>query len=239
MTHQQLSPAQDTYFFADYADTWWTDDSKMNPLRSFNPYRFEYFDQFVEGSWADKKVLDVGCGGGYTCEFLHQRGARVSGLDPSPRLVEAAARHAKDTGKDIDYTVGKSESLPYPDASFDVVTCVDVLEHVESPGLAVSEIHRVLKPGGVFLYDTINRTVRSRVMMIWLPERILGIVPKGAHDWNDFITPTEMIAYLGAAGFTPLGRPAGLAIRGQNKNGSLKIHPTRDLSSLYLGAARA
>ncbi|EIV94871.1 bifunctional 2-polyprenyl-6-hydroxyphenol methylase/3-demethylubiquinol 3-O-methyltransferase UbiG [Frankia sp. QA3] len=232
--------AQDDYFFATYANTWWAEGSKMTPLQSFNPHRFQYFDQFVESSWAGKRVLDVGCGGGFTAEFLHQRGAQVSGVDPSPRLIEAASRHAKDTGKDIEYSLGKSESLPYADGSFDIVTCVDVLEHVESPGQAVSEIKRVLAPGGLFLYDTINRTLRSWVNMIWLPERLLNIVPKGAHDWNDFITPNEMIGYLAASGLVPLGRLAGLAIRGQNKkDGTLKIKPTRDLSSVYLGAARS
>jgi 2-polyprenyl-6-hydroxyphenyl methylase/3-demethylubiquinone-9 3-methyltransferase len=230
--------AQDDYFFATYAEQWWSDDSKMNPLRSFNPPRFDFFDPFVDGGWAGKRVLDVGCGGGFTTEFLAQRGAVVSGLDPSQKLIAAADRHARETGKKIEYRVGKSEQLPFDDASFDIVTCVDVLEHVESPARAVSEVHRVLAPGGVFLYDTINRTLRSRLMMIWLPERILGIVPKGAHDWNDFIKPAEMTGHLRGAGLTPVGQFAGIAIRGQNKDGSLKLKPTKDLSSLYLGVAR-
>ncbi|MBT2212405.1 bifunctional 2-polyprenyl-6-hydroxyphenol methylase/3-demethylubiquinol 3-O-methyltransferase UbiG [Actinomadura sp. NEAU-AAG7] len=227
----------DDYFFSPYADSWWSDDSKMNPLRSFNPERFAYFDRFLD-DWKGKRVLDVGCGGGYTTEFLHQRGSRVCGVDPSAKLVAAATRHADDTDRDISYTVGKAEELPYPDRSFDAVTCVDVLEHVESPALAVREIHRVLDDGGIFLYDTINRTLRSRIMMIWLPERVLGIVPRGAHDHRDFITPDEMLGHLGAAGFVPLGRMAGISIRGQRKDGSLRLKPTRDLSSLYLGAAR-
>lgn len=229
---------QDDYFFAAYADQWWCTDSKMNPLRSFNPERFAYFDRYVEGGWEGKRVLDVGCGGGYTAEFLAQRGAVMSGLDPSGKLIAVADRHARQTGKDIDYRIGVSERLPFDDAEFDIVTCVDVLEHVESPAQAVSEVRRVLKPGGLFLFDTINRTLRSRLMMIWLPERILGIVPRGAHDWSDFVKPAEMLGYLREAGLTPVGRLAGIAIRGQRKDGSLKLKSTEDLSSLYLGVAR-
>lgn len=230
-------PRRDDHFFAAWADSWWDEDSEMNPLRSFNPLRFAHFDPYIE-TWEGAHVLDVGCGGGYTTEFLTRRGAVVSGVDPSEKLVSAARDHATSTGLTIDYTVGKAEKLPYPDSSFDVVTCVDVLEHVDSPGTAIREIHRVLKPGGLFMYDTINRTLRSLVVMIWVPERLLGIVPKGAHAWRDFITPREMDGCLVAAGFQPIGEPKGIAIRGQNKDGSLKAKLTRDTSSLYLGIAR-
>jgi 2-polyprenyl-6-hydroxyphenyl methylase/3-demethylubiquinone-9 3-methyltransferase len=227
---------KDDYFFATYADSWWSDDSKMNNLASFQPPRFQYFDRFVD-RWQGKRALDVGCGGGFTTEFLAERGCIVSGLDPSTKLIAAADQHAKQTGKKITYTVGKSEHLPYPDASFDIVTCVDVLEHVESPAEAVREIHRVLAPGGIFLYDTINRTVRSRVVMIWLPEDVMKIVPKGAHAWKDFIKPREMRRYLTDVGFTPVGKAKGIAIYGQRKDGSLITRQTRDLSSIYMGAA--
>ncbi|GAB3706414.1 bifunctional 2-polyprenyl-6-hydroxyphenol methylase/3-demethylubiquinol 3-O-methyltransferase UbiG [Nocardiopsis oceani] len=227
----------DDTFFGAYADTWWDDESTMAPLKSFNPLRFSYFDRFVD-TWEGKRVLDVGCGGGYTTEFLDARGARVSGIDYSPKLIGAARHHAAETGKDIQYEVGVAEELPYEDGAFDIVTCVDVLEHVRSPEQAVREIHRVLAPGGIFLYDTINRTQRSRVMMIWIPERLLGIVPRGAHEWKDFITTREMLAYLSGAGFTPVGKMLGIAIRGQNSDGSLKAKHTKDLSSLYMGVAK-
>ncbi|MEU7580003.1 bifunctional 2-polyprenyl-6-hydroxyphenol methylase/3-demethylubiquinol 3-O-methyltransferase UbiG [Streptomyces sp. NPDC041068] len=226
------------HFFATFADDWWANDCPTAPLRSFNAPRFAYFDQFVDGDWADQKVLDVGCGGGFTTEFLGERGADVSGVDVSPDLVAAADRHARQAGLKIDYSVGRAERLPYPDASFSVVTCVDVLEHVASPGEVVREVHRVLAPGGVFLYDTINRTTAARLMMIWLPERLLRAVPQGTHDWHDFITPAEMVGHLGAAGFTSLGRMSGMAILGKRHDGSARIVPTRDLSCTYMGAAR-
>ncbi|WP_306357742.1 MULTISPECIES: bifunctional 2-polyprenyl-6-hydroxyphenol methylase/3-demethylubiquinol 3-O-methyltransferase UbiG [unclassified Nocardia] len=232
------SVESDQHFFSAWADSWWDTDSKMNPLKSFNPLRFAYFDPYAADGWKGVRVLDVGCGGGYTTEFLHARGSVVSGVDVSPKLVAAARQHAEQTGKDIDYRVGAAEALPFDDAAFDIVTCVDVLEHVQSPRAAVAEIHRVLRPGGLFMYDTINRTFMSRIMMIWLPERVLGIVPKGAHDWNDFITPAEMKGYLTSAGFAPIGAAKGIAIRGQNKDGSLRAKLTSDTSSLYLGVAR-
>ncbi len=228
---------KDDYFFATYADTWWDDDSNMNNLASFQPPRFAFFEQFVK-DWTGKKVLDVGCGGGFTTEHLTTLGADVTGLDPSPKLIGAASAHARKTGKEINYQVGKSEHMPFEDNTFDIVTCVDVLEHVESPAAAVREIHRVLKPGGLFLYDTINRTVRSRIIMIWLAEDVLKNVPKGAHTWKDFIKPAEMIGYLKAADFTPIGKLKGIAILGTRKDGSLITRQTRDKSSIYMGAAR-
>ncbi|MFE6921015.1 bifunctional 2-polyprenyl-6-hydroxyphenol methylase/3-demethylubiquinol 3-O-methyltransferase UbiG [Nocardia sp. NPDC057663] len=229
---------QDDHFFSAWANSWWDTDSMMNPLKSFNPLRFAYFDPYLEAGWQDVRVLDVGCAGGYTTEFLDNRGAKVTGIDVSAKLIDAAEKHAAESGRAIDYHVGAAESLPFPDATFDAVTCVDVLEHVQSPAAAVREIHRVLKPGGRFFFDTINRTFRSRVMMIWVPERLLGIVPKGAHDFADFITPEEMNTYLDAAGFTAIGAPKGIAIRGQNKDGSLKAKLVSDMSALYLGVAR-
>ncbi len=96
----------------------------------------------------------------------------------------------------------------------------------------------MLTPGGVFLFDTINRTWCSRAVMIWALEQVLRVVPRGTHDWHDFITPAEMTGYLGGAGFTPLGRMGGLALRGRRRDGGIRVRPTRDLSCTYLGAAR-
>ncbi len=227
----------DEYFFAAFADSWWNDDSKMRNLSSFQGPRFAYFDEFVD-QWAGKRVLDVGCGGGFTTEYLAERGAVVSGVEPSSALVAAARAHAEATGKSIDYRIGRGEEIPFDDAAFDVVTCVDVLEHVESPARTVREIQRVLKPGGIFLYDTINRTALSRLMMIWIPEYVLKIVPKGAHLWDDFIKPNEMRRYLLDAGLQPLDKMRGLIILGQRRDGSLVMRRTRNTSSTYLGVAR-
>lgn len=208
-------------FFGRFAAEWWEEGSMMAPLHSFNPLRFEYFSQFVE-DFTGLETLDVGCGGGYTCEYLDDLGAEVTGMDINPDLVEVARAHAQQVGKVIRYEQGRAEALPFPDQSFDVVTCVDVLEHVDDVGGALREIHRVLRPGGVLLYDTINRTAWARVTMIVIPERMLGIVPPGAHSFRKFITPRELLVGLGAAGLRPLGNMAGIDIRGQHDDGSLK-----------------
>ncbi|WP_036567586.1 bifunctional 2-polyprenyl-6-hydroxyphenol methylase/3-demethylubiquinol 3-O-methyltransferase UbiG [Nocardia sp. BMG51109] len=227
----------DDYFFGAFADSWWDSDSRMRGLASFQTPRFRYFDRFL-GEWAGKQVLDVGCGGGFTTEFLCERGADVAGIDPSPRLIAAARRHAEQTGKRIAYTVGRAEELPYDAGRFDVVTCVDVLEHVRDPARTVGEIARVLKPGGLFLYDTINRTMRSRLVMIWIPEYLTRIVPRGAHSWQDFITPKEMRRYLADAGLVPADKMRGLSILGRRRDGRLIFLRTPDVSATYMSVAR-
>ncbi|MBL1076434.1 3-demethylubiquinone-9 3-O-methyltransferase [Nocardia sp. 2] len=226
----------DNHFFGQFAESWWAEDSQMSGLASFQGPRFAFFDRQVR-EWAGKRVLDVGCGGGFTTEFLAARGALVSGVDPSERLIEAARRHAEQTGKSIDYRVGSAEALPYPDASFDIVTCVDVLEHVVDPARSISEIARVLAPGGVFCFDTINRTLRARVIMIWVPEHLMKTGTKGAHLWRDFIKPAELHAYLDAAGLRTLGKLRGLTIFGK-RHGKLLMRETGDLSCTYIGVAR-
>ncbi|MGK5543330.1 methyltransferase domain-containing protein [Streptomyces sp. URMC 127] len=130
------------------------------------------------------------------------------------------------------------ERLPFANGVFTVVTCLDVLEHVADPGEVVREIGRVLAPGGLFLFDTINRTWLSRAVMIWGLERVLRIVPRGAHDWHAFVTPAEMTGYLGAAGLTPVGRMAGLMLGSRRRDGSFQNRLTRDPSCTYLGVAR-
>lgn len=162
------------------ADSWWQKDAKIYALYHLNKPRFEFFDRYVP-HWQGLKALDVGCGGGFTCDMA-TRGVRVSGIDQSMKCIVKAQEHAVISRLDIEYVQGFAEELPYADNTFDVVVSVDVLEHVANLDKTISEIFRVLKPRGLFFFDTINKNLKSRIVMIWLLENILREIPHGIHD---------------------------------------------------------
>ncbi|MGD1897452.1 MAG: bifunctional 2-polyprenyl-6-hydroxyphenol methylase/3-demethylubiquinol 3-O-methyltransferase UbiG [Phormidesmis sp.] len=182
-------------YYDQWATEWWNQRATVAPLNRLNPLRFQFFDRYIP-SWQQLKVLDVGCGGGFTCEFLAHRGAQVTGIDQSLACIEAASRHATNTCLTIDYRQSQAERLPFDEGTFDVVVCVDVLEHVDDPQKTIAEIGRVLKPGGWFCFDTINRTWQSKLVMIWLLENTVKQIPRGVHDWNKFITPAELTDFI-------------------------------------------
>lgn len=190
----------DLKFYDENADNWWDEKSKIYALYHLNKPRFEFFDRHAT-NWQGLKTLDVGCGGGFSCEFMAERGAIVSGIDQSQKCVQTAKNHALISGFKIDYRQGLAENMPYDDNTFDVVICVDVLEHVADYKQVVSEVHRILKPGGLFFFDTINRTFSSQVVMIGLMENILQEIRRGVHDWDKFITPQELSVVMGNTGF--------------------------------------
>lgn len=236
----------DLSFYDRMAPHWWNRSAKIFALHHLNPLRFEYFDRFIS-SWKDLRVLDVGCGGGYTCEFLAERGAIVSGIDQSQACIQSAIEHAK-PNYSIDYQLGQAEKLPYSDDSFDVVICVDVLEHVDDVEKAIAQIQRVFKSGGIFLFDTINRTWKSKVVMIWLLEDLLGEIPRGVHDWRKFVPPQELEKYLERSqfsdidlqGFNLLGEtiPEQIAAyRYYRKTKNFRASISRDRSVMYIGKA--
>jgi 2-polyprenyl-6-hydroxyphenyl methylase / 3-demethylubiquinone-9 3-methyltransferase len=187
-------------FYDIYADQWWNPQEKVYTLNHINKPRFDFFDRYVS-NWQGLKALDVGCGGGFSCEFMAARGVLVSGIDQSAKCIQTAIKHAESRGFEIDYRQAVAESIPYGDATFDVVVCVDVLEHVENVEQVIAEAYRVLKPNGLFLFDTINRTFKSKLVMIWLLENILRQIDRGVHDWNKFIKPEELTQWLQATGF--------------------------------------
>lgn len=195
----QVVQGNDQVFFNESASQWWNPDAKVYALYYLNPCRFKYFDHYIP-NWQHLKVLDLGCGGGFTCEFLAQRGAQVFGIDPLHNCIDTAKRHAIDSKLDINYQQGFAENLPYSDNFFDVVVCVDVLEHVANLKKTIAEIHRTLKPNGLFCFDTVNRTFESRFVMIWLLENILQEIPKGMHDWQKFIQPKELTTLMQSKG---------------------------------------
>ena len=252
----------DNQLYDRLAATWWDDDSLLSLLRtSINPARFGYMRRVLtEELGVDpngKTALDVGSGGGLLAEEFARLGFRVTGIDPSAESVEAARVHAVSESLDIEYTVGAGEQLPFPDESFDIAYCCDVLEHVDDLDRVLAETSRVLKPGGVYLYDTINRTRRSKLVMIKLMQewRATALMEPNLHDWDMFITPGELVAAIGRAGLEnrdivgvgPARNPLSLVMdmrrraRGDMTYGEFgarnKFRETRDKSLLYAGHA--
>lgn len=192
-------------------DIWWGPDQPLASIRtSLNPARLEYLHD-VTGRYglalAGLRVLDVGCGGGLLAEELARLGCVVTGVDPSAASIATARRHAAASSLTIEYWVGQGESLPVPDKSFDLVVCVDVLEHVADIDAVLAEIARVIRPGGVFLYDTINRTRLSEFVMIRLSQQfaLTRWMPRDLHAANQFIRPAEMVTALERSGLASKG----------------------------------
>ena len=218
------------------ADRWWSDDLRwVRTLKNLVPGRLGWFDRQID--WRGKAVLDLGCAGGFMAEALDARGARVTGIDPAAEAVAAARAHAEAQGRAIAYDVGVGEDLPYADAAFDAVVCVDVLEHVRDLGQVLAEVSRVLRPGGLFLFDTINRNPLARLATITIAEDVLRLLPKGTHDPALFITPRELHAGLVGAGLAP-GAFTGLGPRGVNRRGDLIFGRLPFTGVLYMGVAR-
>jgi 2-polyprenyl-6-hydroxyphenyl methylase/3-demethylubiquinone-9 3-methyltransferase len=220
------------------AAEWWDDRIPwVRTLRAMVPGRFRVFDRLV-GDWTGLSVLDLGCAGGFMAEALHERGARVAGIDPAARAVEAARARAQAMGHDIRYDVGVGEELTHDDASFDAVVCVDVLEHVSDLRRVLAEARRVLKPGGLFLFDTINRNPLARLLVVTIAEDVLRLLPKGTHDPAMFIKPSELREALAESGFEP-GPVTGLGPRGIDRRGVPVFGPLPLTAALYIGHARA
>jgi 2-polyprenyl-6-hydroxyphenyl methylase/3-demethylubiquinone-9 3-methyltransferase len=245
-------------------DEWWSDESFMALLRhAVNPPRFGYFRKVLErlGRAAPSlSVLDVGCGGGLLAEEFAALGCAVTGVDRSAPTLRAARAHARQNHLDIEYLEGDAMRLPFgAGRRFDVVCCCDVLEHVDDVGHVVAEIARVLRPGGVFFFDTINRTWQSRLLAIkfaqdWWPTRL---VPRNVHVWENFVRPQELAAHLRAsrmshvefAGLSPAANPLavlGAFVRlklGRGNFGglgaALRFAHSDNLSLSYMGFALA
>jgi 2-polyprenyl-6-hydroxyphenyl methylase/3-demethylubiquinone-9 3-methyltransferase len=218
------------------ADRWWSDDIRwVRTLKNLVPGRLAWFDRHID--WPGKAVLDLGCAGGFMAEAMAARGANVTGIDPAAQAIEAARAHARTGGLRIGYDVGVGEALPYAAAGFDAVVCVDVLEHVTDLHKVLSEVARVLRPGGLFLYDTINRNPLARLATITMAEDVLRLLPRGTHDPAMFIKPRELRAGLEGAGLVP-GPVTGLGPRGVNRRFDLTFGPLPLTAILYMGVAR-
>ncbi len=218
------------------ADRWWSDDIRwVRTLKNLVPGRLAWFDKHID--WHGKDVLDLGCAGGFMAEAMALRGANVTGIDPAADAIEAARRHARASNLRIRYDVGMGEALPYDAAAFDAVVCVDVLEHVSDLNRVLAEVARTLRPGGLFLFDTINRNPLARLATITVAEDILRLLPCGTHDPAMFIKPRELRHALTGAGLVP-GPITGLGPRGINRRLDLTFGPLPLTAILYMGLAR-
>jgi 2-polyprenyl-6-hydroxyphenyl methylase / 3-demethylubiquinone-9 3-methyltransferase len=188
-------------------DIWWKPDTILHLLKtSVNPWRVGYANDIIQRLGIDPKgkaALEVGSGGGILTEEIAKMGLTTTGIDPADQSVETASNHARVSGLDIKYDKGTGEHLPYNDASFDFVFCCDVLEHVQDLPKVISEISRVLKPGGVFIYDTLNRTFISKLVAIkiWQEWKRWAFMPPNIHVWEMFIKPEEIKFLLQKNGF--------------------------------------
>lgn len=199
------STAVNNQVYRELGHAWWDDDvGEFSTLRFFiNPVRLGFFLRILQGR-ALNTVLDVGCGGGILAEDLARAGYRVTGIDPAPESIETAKNHAAVSGLDIEYRVGSGEQLPFANDAFDVVACCDVLEHVDDVDRVIAEVARILRPGGVFLFDTINRTWVSRLAVIKVMQEwsATAFAAPNSHVWEKFIKPDELSHLLGQRGLS-------------------------------------
>jgi 2-polyprenyl-6-hydroxyphenyl methylase/3-demethylubiquinone-9 3-methyltransferase len=185
--------------FEELAARWWDPNSEFKPLHDINPLRLDYIDRAV--SLSGKEVLDVGCGGGILSESMAVRGAKVTGIDMGRRPLQVAELHTLESGVEVTYRRIAVETLAAESlARFDVVTCMEMLEHVPEPASVVAACGRLAKPGGFVFFSTLNRNIKSYLLAIIGAEYVLGMLPRGTHEYARFIKPSELDAWVRGAG---------------------------------------
>lgn len=185
--------------FGEMAHKWWDKNSEFKPLHDINPLRLEYIDSQV--GLKNKRVLDVGCGGGILSESMYAKGAEVTGIDLGEKALNVAKLHQYESGTKVDYRLVSVEQLASEQpASFDVVTCMEMLEHVPDPEAIVVACARLVKPGGALFLSTINRTPKAYLYAVIGAEYVLNMLPKGTHDYAKFIKPSELSSWVRNAG---------------------------------------
>lgn len=199
-TTNNTDPAELAKFSA-LAERWWNPDSEFRPLHRLNPQRLAWIDRLT--ALRGKAVLDVGCGGGILSESMARLGARVTGIDLAGKALDVAALHARQTATPLRYEAISAEALAQREpTAFDVVTCMEMLEHVPQPALVVEACARLAKPGGWVFFSTINRNWLSFLFAIVGAEYVLKILPKGTHRYARLIKPAELIAAATRCGLT-------------------------------------
>ena len=237
MSAATINPHEAAHFGALAAD-WWDPHGSSAMLHKLNPVRLAYIRDQIDAHWqvdareryalAGRSAIDVGCGAGLLAEPLARMGAKVTGVDAAPENIAAARLHAGPQGLPIDYRVGSVEALTGP---FDLVTSLEVVEHVADPAAFIGELAARLVPGGLMILSTPNRTMLSKLLLVEAAERV-GAVPRGTHDWDQFLKPEELTEMLEGAGLEVIDR-TGLspsAAKGFKLGGSEALN--------YLVAAR-
>lgn len=198
MKRLNADPAEIAQFDA-HASAWWDTTGPFAPLHAINPLRLNYIQRH-SGSLSNQRVLDVGCGGGLLAEKMAAAGARVTGIDLAEESLAVATQHAIDHRYHIDYRCIAAEDLAaeFP-AQWDVVTCLEMLEHVPNPASVIKACAELVKPGGKVFFSTLNRTAQSWLFAIAGAEYLLGLLPRGTHDHAAFITPSELDRWSRAA----------------------------------------
>ena len=186
--------------FGALAHRWWDPTSEFKPLHDINPLRLEYIGQRC-GGFQDKEVLDVGCGGGILAEAMARAGARVTGIDLSEKALGVAKLHRLESGIAVDYRLIAAEALATEQAArFDLVTCMELLEHVPDPASTVAACASLVKPAGLAVFSTINRNAKAYLYAIVGGEYLLRLLPRGTHDYAKFIKPAELTRFARRAG---------------------------------------
>lgn len=230
-TPGSADPAELAKFDA-MAQRWWDPDGEFRPLHDLNPVRLDYID--AQARLAGARVIDVGCGGGLLSEAMARRGAQVTGIDLAPAPLEIARLHALEAGVTVDYRLASAETVAdEAPGSYDLVTCLEMLEHVPEPAVVVSALARLVRPGGSVICSTLNRGVKAFAMAIVGAEYLLRLLPAGTHEYARFIRPSELARF---------GREAGLELRELTGIAydpfQRKARLTRDTSVNYLASFR-
>lgn len=256
-------PTINNHMYNELADSWWNENGPLHLLKVMvNPWRVPYFVEALKEHFGANleniHLLDVGCGGGVLAEEFARLGPHVTGIDISNDSLEVARAHARTMGLPIEYQAGTAGQLPFDGGSFDVVSCCDVLEHIPEWQQVIAEVARVLKPGGLFLFDTINRTPQSKVNFIFGLQdfAFTKLFPKDAHVWELFITPEELsealekqeLSVINMHGGTIARNPLDTLLEVRRYKGGkitvaelgrrLQLVLSEDLSLNYLGYAR-
>lgn len=220
--------------FSDLAHRWWDPNSEFRPLHEINPLRLDWIDRHA--ALAGKKVLDVGCGGGLLTEAMASRGATVSGIDLSDKALGVARLHLLESGRQVDYRLTSAEDLAEKEAAtYDVVTCMEMLEHVPNPASTIASCAALVKPGGHVFFSTINRNPKAYLFAVIGAEYVLQLLPKGTHDYAKFIKPSELTRWAKAVGlnvdeiigmsYNPFAKSYSL---GRDTDVNYLVHTVRD-----------